>query len=232
MKKIYLIIIFFSFTLLSHSMDYKRYKFEITEKDDCYLYVYKDNHYFIEIYSQRSLDIVESVILSFGECLIENGKLRLNDKMNGYSQLFSFERNGLKGVKTYVFLKDKHLSLDRERNEEHPEFFGLRSDEISSSNNRKKIELKSGIYINRYGVRIELREKQRFYVYYDTVPLFGGSFIENEKNKIHLHDLHLNHTFELFILDENTLKGNLIIGKDNTYFFTSFWDYYFGNSFI
>lgn len=232
MKKVYLIITFFSCALLSQSMDYQRYKFKITEQDDCYLYVYKDNHYYMEVYSQRSLDIVEAVILSFGECLIENGHLKLNDKMNGYSQLFSFEKNGIKGVQTYVFLKEKLLSLDREGNEEHPDFFGFRSDNISSSCNRIKIELNSGIFINRNGIRIELQEKKRFYVYYDTVPLFFGSFYENEKNKIYLRDLQLNHTFKLFILDENTLKGNLIISKDNIYRFTSFWDYYFGTPFI
>lgn len=195
--------------------------------DDCYLYVYKDNQYYMEIYSQRSLDIVESVILSFGDYIIANGQLKLKDKVNGYSQLFSIENNGLKGVQSFVFLTNKLLSLDSEGNESHPDFFGFRIENIVSSNKREKINLKLGEYINKTGIRIELQEKQRFCVYYDTVLLFDGSFHGNGMNWIQLFDLHINHKFEFFILDENTLKGNLIISKDNSYYYTSYLDYYF-----
>lgn len=206
---------------MCYSSNYKLYKYYVNDNVECDLFLFNNGKYYIEIHNQITSDISDGLLISYGDFIKEENIIKLKDISNGYILKFSVENNGLTGYKTYFFLSKKFLVFKHEGFMKLPSFFINNNRTIASSDYLAQNDLKIGNYINKFGLNIRIYSNKRFGVYYHSIEIFNGYYNYCKGNIIYLEDVSINHKFKMILLDDKSMSGFLVPGKDNRYYFST-----------
>lgn len=228
MIRIYLLSICLSISFICYSSNYKLYKYCISDNIECDLFLFNNGKYYIQLNNQITLDINEGLLLSYGDFIKEENTIKLKDTPIGYTLKFSIKNNELIGFKTYFFLLNKSLVFTHKGFMKLPPFFIYNNNKpIASSDNLAKSNFKIGNYINKFGLNVHVYSNNNFGVYYHSIKIFSGYYNYYKDNIVYLEDVSINHKFKMLLLNDKSMKGFLVPGKDNRYYLSTNFEFDF-----
>jgi hypothetical protein len=175
------------------------------EKDvSYYISLYKNGTFEFTINESLTNDMGLVILLSYGNYMLKNGNIELQDKYNGFNMQFEYHQYFLIAKKSYNgFVGNKFIKIRSSQ-----EMGNSLSKEIKTikqiistlnASNLKENVINSGIYEGEYEkFNLNLSVEYTYVFKYHSFVISKGNW-SRKKNELVLFDSILNHHFYLFI---------------------------------
>lgn len=191
--------------------------FQYINSTDCFLMLYDDGKYVIELEWYLTEDMSYTTFLSSGLYHWSNDSLYLENKKYGYDLIFrSLDSVTIQNVKGYPFIVDKCFTGEMRYLDDYPDYIERNNksyiDKISSHNSSSEpyyeVNFKSYNYLNHVEYVISLKEDSTYTIDYDNLTLSIGTWERNE-NLLIMKDNNLNCAYYALIR-QNELEAYTI----------------------
>ena len=185
--------------------------------NSCFLMLYDDGRYLMELDSYLTDDMSYATFLSSGLYHWSNDSLYLENKKYGYDLIFrSLDSVTIQNVKGYPFMVDKYFTGEMRYLDDYPDYIERSNksfiDKISSYNSSSEpyyeLNYKSYIFLNSVEYAISIKEDSTYNIDYDNLTLSRGTW-ERTGNVLIMKDNNLN-CFYYALIRENELESYTI----------------------
>lgn len=190
---------------------------QFEKSNGCFLMLYDDGRYLMELDSYLTDDMSYATFLSSGLYHWSNDSLYLENKKYGYDLIFrSLDSVTIQNVKGYPFMVDKCFTGEMRYLDDYPDYIERNNksfiDKISSHNSSiepyYELNYKSYNYLNRVEYVISLKEDSTYTIDYDNLTLSIGTW-ERNGNLLIMKDNNLNCAYYALIR-QNELEAYTI----------------------
>lgn len=192
-------------------------EFQHDKSNGCFLMLYDDGRYLMELVSYLTDDMSYATFLSSGLYHWSNDSLYLDNKKYGYDLIFrSLDSVTIQNVKGYPYIVDKCFTGELGYLDDYPDYIERSNksfiDKISSYNSSSEpyyeLTYKSYIFLNSVEYAISLKEDSTYNIDYDNLTLSRGTW-ERNGNLLIMKDNNLNCIYYALIR-ENELEAYTI----------------------
>lgn len=181
----------------------------VTEDIDCYLNLYKNGSYYIELQENLTSDIGKSIVLSYGKYKVNGNRMVLIDKVHNFSMEVITDKSKIKFVNSFVFLLNKQFNYYDENTDREPTILksGISSFKLKEERKEYKKEhqilfsFNVGIYHDNQGYRLIIQQNNKYKVEYKGIIISDGDWCR-DGNELELKDRYLNRSFYALINDK------------------------------
>ncbi|MCL1932218.1 MAG: hypothetical protein FWF53_00175 [Candidatus Azobacteroides sp.] len=200
-------------------------------KIDCYLALYNDGSYDLELSERATVDIVQSAILSHGKYFLKDNQINFLDSIHGFKmQMRLFMQKDIKVEKGFGFLEDKifircydndnpnyiNLQIEPEKQKteryayqkSHKTLYPIYYGTYESLDNTYQDD-KYGIYETGRSYELQIKkEENKYLLYYKQILISEGTW-KRDRNELSLFDENLQHSFYVLITEKGLISKYL-----------------------
>jgi len=187
-------------------------------KQDCYITIFNNGKYYIDINESVTSDIILGMTLTYGTYTINKDQITLTDNMHNFKMKFLYVNNSIEVKQSFKFLLNKKFVFREANNESEPDFLINRVDIVKikkerieyNKTNSIPIVFNIGTYDDGRDFVLYLEKDTTYRLAYRWNIISEGNW-SRDGNVLELFDTSLQCPFYLFI-DISGLNGKYLPG--------------------
>lgn len=181
----------------------------VTEDIDCYLNLYNNGSYYIELQENLTSDIGKSIVLSYGKYKVNSNRIVLMDNVHNFTMEVITDKSKIKFVNSFAFLLNKQFNYYGKNIGREPSFLNSSMNSLKLKEERKEYKkthqlifsFDVGIYHDNQGYRLYIQQNNKYKVEYKSIVISDGDW-RRDGNELELKDRYLNRSFYALINDK------------------------------